>query len=324
MMQRHMPMGYKMVNGQIILHEEQAEIVKTIFTDYTAGKSMVAIAKELTIGGVLNANKKPNWNHGSVGKILQNVKYQGDAVYPRLIDLATFKKAQERRAEKESELSRTQQFHAIRNQSIFYGKIRCGECGESYKKYVEHAGKPSEKIKWKCKNYIAQNRVLCRNLFFTEDELKNIFVDATNQLIKQEWMLEKVQSKVMPKVGLELRQIENRIKELEQDGQFSSPELAELVFKRAELYYAGSKIDNHKSNTELIKDALEGMNPMTEFNEELFGNIIKYMTVYRALYIEVEFMNGIIIRENLEYKRKDSKYGSSEKVSSNHTGSSTI
>lgn len=189
---------------------------------------------------------------------------------------------------------------------------------------MEHAGRSSEKIKWKCKNYISQNRVLCRNQFFAEDELKNIFIDATNQLIKQKWMLEKVQPKEQPRISLELRQIENRIKELEQDGQFASPELAELVFKRAEFYYAGSKIDDHKSNTEIIKEALEGIDTLTEFDEELFGNIIKYMTVYQTLYIDVEFINGIIISKNLEYKRKDGKYGSSEKVSCNHTGSSTI
>ena len=85
-MQRHMPMGYKLVNGQIEINEEQANIVKSIFVDYVKGKSLKAIATELTDRSVLNANKKPNWNHGSVGKMLQNVKYKGDELYPRLID----------------------------------------------------------------------------------------------------------------------------------------------------------------------------------------------------------------------------------------------
>ena len=70
-MQRHMPMGYKMVDGQIKISEEHAKIVKSIFADYVKGKSLKAIATELTDRSILNANKKPNWNHGSVGKILQ-------------------------------------------------------------------------------------------------------------------------------------------------------------------------------------------------------------------------------------------------------------
>ena len=322
MMQRHMPMGYKMVNGLIEINEEQAQIVKAIFTDYIKEKSLKAIAKKLSDKGVLNANMKPNWNHGSVGKILQNVKYQGDEFYPRLIDEATFKKAQDRRTATEVKLGRTQQFNAMKNQSIFSGKIKCGECGETYKKYIEHAGKTSEKIKWKCRKYIFENRVLCRNSFFTEDELKSTFIEATNQLIKQKKMLEKISPQEPPKMNLELRQTDNRIKELEQGGEFSSPELAELIFKRAELNYEGSKIADHKLNTEKIKEALTGINALTEFNEELFETIIKQMTVYKETFVKVEFINGITFNISIEYKRKDGKNGSSEKNGSNHTASS--
>lgn len=322
MMQRHMPMGYKMVNGQIQINGEHAKIIKSIFADYVEGKSLKSIATELTDRSVLNANKKPNWNHGSVGKILQNVKYQGDEFYPRLIDEATYKKAQDLRTATEVKLGRTQQFNAMKNQSIFSGKIKCGECGETYKKYVEHAGKPSEKIKWKCKHYIFQNRVLCRNSFFIDDELKSIFTEATNQLIRQKKRLDKIQPDEPPKMNLELRQTDNRIKELEQDGEFSSPELAELIFKRAVLYYDGSTVADQKRNAGKLKSALSDINILTEFNEELFEIIIKRMTVYKETSVKVEFINGVIINISIEYKRKDGKNGSSEKNGSNHTASS--
>lgn len=321
-MQRHMPMGYKMVNGQIEINEEQAQIVKAIFTDYIKGKSLKAIAKKLSDKGVLNANMKPNWNHGSVGKMLQNVKYQGDELYPRLISEANFKKAQDLRTATEVKLGRSQQFNAMKNQSIFSGKIKCGECGETYKKYIEHAGKPSEKIKWKCRNYIFQNRVLCRNSFFTEEELKSIFTEATNQLIRQKKRLDKIQPIEPPKMNLEFRQTDNRIKELEQDGEFSSPELAELIFKRSVLYYEGSNVADQKWNAEKLKSALTDINTLTGFNVELFEAIIKRMTVYKETSVKVEFINGIIINISIEYKRKDGKYGSSEKDGSDYTASS--
>lgn len=322
MMQRHMPMGYKMINGQIEINEEQANIVKSIFADYVKGKSLKSIATELTDRSVLNANKKPNWNHGSVGKILQNVKYQGDEFYPRLIDEVTFKKALDLRTATEVKLGRTQQLNAMKNQSIFSGKIKCGECGETYKKYIEHAGKPSEKIKWKCRNYIFQNRVLCRNSFFTEEELKSIFTEATNQLISQKKRLDNIQPNEPPKMNLEFRQTDNRIKELEHDGEFSSPELAELIFKRAVLYYEGSNVADQKWNAEKLKSALSDINTLTEFNDELFEIIIKRMTVYKETSVKVEFINGVIINISIEYKRKDGKNGSSEKNGSNHTASS--
>jgi len=324
MIQRHMPMGYKMVNGNIEIQEEQAKTVKRIFKDYINGKSMIAIAKELTAMRVMNANKTPNWNHGSVGKILQNVKYQGDTLYPKLIEKGVFTKAQQRRAAKEAELGRTQQIYTKRKQTVFSGKIRCGECGEMYRKYIEHAGKPSEKIKWKCKNYILQNLVFCKNQFNTDDELKGMFISATNELIKKKWMLEKIPKKELPKISLELRQTENRIKELEQEEQYSSPKLAELVFKRAELYYIGSKIDDRKSNVEKIKEALAGIEIITEFDEQMFETIIKQMTIYKDTKVEVEFINETVIEIPIETQGKDGKDGSSKKDGSNHTTANKI
>lgn len=324
MMQRHMPMGYKMMNGAIEIQEEHAKTVKSIFTDYINGKSMFAIAKDLTEKGVLNANQKPNWNHGSVGKILKNIKYQGNECYPRLIDEAIFIKAQERRESVEKKLSRTQQVQALRNQTVFSGIIRCGECGESYKKYIEHAGKPSEKIKWKCKHYIYQNRVLCINHFFTDDNLKEIFMEATNQLLRQRWLIEKVKPQEPPRMSMDLRETENRIKELEQEGDYSNPELPELIMSRAQLYYAGAKVYDQPRNAEKLKEALADISNLKEFDEELFKVIIKQITIYKETKIAVEFIGDIIIERPIETKRKDGNHGSSKKDGSNHTASNEI
>ena len=321
-MQSHTPIGYKMVNGNIKIDEEQAKTVKTIFEEYTKGKSMLAIAKGLTEKGILNANKKTNWNHGSVGKILQNVKYMGDTYYPIIIDEAVFQEVQEKRKKREIELGKTTLQNTMKKQSVFNRKILCGECGSYYKIYAEHAGKKSEKKKWKCKNYLINNKVNCRNLFYTNEELKGIFIDAVNELIQKKWMLEKREKKEPLKMSFELRQTENRIKELEQEEEYSSPELAVLIFKRAELMYNCLKVDDYKNNTEKIKKALQDKQIITEFDEELFETIIKHITVYQDAKVEVEFINGIIIKMDLEYKRKDEKDGSSKKDGSNHTATS--
>ncbi len=86
MQQWHMPIGYKMVDGRIVLDKEKAEVVKEIFINYINGLSLIKIAQELTTAGFPNANNKPSWNHGSVGRILENIKYMGDTIYPQIID----------------------------------------------------------------------------------------------------------------------------------------------------------------------------------------------------------------------------------------------
>jgi hypothetical protein len=121
-----------------------------------------------------------------------------------------------------------------------------------------------------------------------------------------------------------LREIGAKIKELEQEGAYSSPELPELIFRRAQLYYAGAKVYDNPSNTEKIKGALEAVNTLTEFDEELFITIIKQMTIYKETKIEVEFINGIVIERPLETQGKDGKDGSSKKDGSNYTTPSKI
>ncbi|WP_313758894.1 recombinase family protein, partial [Tissierella sp.] len=70
--QRHMPIGYKLIDGKVLLDDKKVEVVQKIFRDYLNGTSMIGIAKELTVIGFPNANNKLSWNHGSVGIILEN------------------------------------------------------------------------------------------------------------------------------------------------------------------------------------------------------------------------------------------------------------
>lgn len=297
-MQRHMPIGYSLIDGKIVIDFEKAEVVQKIFSEYLNGASLIAIAKKLTAAGLLNGNNKPNWNHGSVGRILDNTKYLGDSMYPQIIDKVTFELVQQQRKAKNKKLGRTSQINIRKNQSIFTSKLKCGECGENYGKYTHHAGRPSEKSSWRCKRYIYQNRVHCRNLFLTGKEIENIFISATNKILSRMWILDKEKKKEQPKINMEIRKLEERIKELEDEKQFSSKELAELVFKRAKAYYNISTIDDYDYKTKKMKEELLDKEILTEFNEELFINIIKEIIIYKNGKIQVEYINGIMMEED--------------------------
>ena len=101
-----MPLGYRMTGGKIVIDSEQAEIIKGIFQEYSEGASLYQLARKLTDQGALNANHKPVWNHGTVGKILENRKYLGDEFYPTIIESELFTQVQDRRKEKSRELGR--------------------------------------------------------------------------------------------------------------------------------------------------------------------------------------------------------------------------
>ncbi|GIW57293.1 MAG: hypothetical protein KatS3mg083_238 [Candidatus Dojkabacteria bacterium] len=72
-------LGYdKDEEGNLVINEKQAKIVRRIYKDYLDGKGPNRIDRELEEEGVPNWNGKPKWYESSIRKILSNEKYKGD------------------------------------------------------------------------------------------------------------------------------------------------------------------------------------------------------------------------------------------------------
>lgn len=293
MMQRHMPMGYKLVDGKVQLDEPKVAIVKKVFQDYISGTSTQAIAKQLTQMGVLNANNKASWNHGSIGKILENVKYMGDEFYPQMIDAELFEQVQKRRKERCEQLGRSIQPNNPNRQYIFTGMLRCGECGEIYRKYIEHAGRKTERSLWKCKKYIYKNRVCCRCSFLTDEQIEKAFLDIANKILARIQILDRKCKKEPIPYNHKFHELDKQIKELEAEGRYSSKELPALIYERAKAFYQTAQIDDYDYSTEKIKQAFSGIQPLREFDKELFLTVVKQVTIYADHRLMFEFINGL-------------------------------
>lgn len=73
--------GYvKDENGDLVIDEEQAAIVRLIFDLYLGGKSILGIVKELKERGIKSPTGKDNWPKRSIEEMLSNEKYIGIAV----------------------------------------------------------------------------------------------------------------------------------------------------------------------------------------------------------------------------------------------------
>lgn len=77
--------GYIMINGKVVINEEQAEKVRIFFEFYISGQSLK----------VASENAGLNIFHGSAGKMLRNKHYLGDEHYPAIITEKVFDKAEE-------------------------------------------------------------------------------------------------------------------------------------------------------------------------------------------------------------------------------------
>ena len=74
-------LGYtKDADGNLVIDEAQAEIVRRIYREYLQGLSMDKIAAGLEADGILTGAGKERWHPSTIKKILTNEKYIGDAL----------------------------------------------------------------------------------------------------------------------------------------------------------------------------------------------------------------------------------------------------
>ena len=71
--------GYdKDENGKLVINEEQAEVVRTIFKMYDNGYGPSEIIRYLETNNIPTITGKKEWNASTIVGILKNEKYKGD------------------------------------------------------------------------------------------------------------------------------------------------------------------------------------------------------------------------------------------------------
>ena len=81
-------------DGNLVVNEEQAKVVRRIYALFLEGNTPYAISKILTEDGVPTPGGKKNWSKTVVLSILKNEKYKGDALLQKVYteDFLTKKK----------------------------------------------------------------------------------------------------------------------------------------------------------------------------------------------------------------------------------------
>lgn len=69
------PYGYTLINEEIIVNEEKADVVRSIFGYYLAGASLGKIVDMLSAKGIPSPSGNPKSGRAAVDKLLSNAKY---------------------------------------------------------------------------------------------------------------------------------------------------------------------------------------------------------------------------------------------------------
>ncbi|HEM2695141.1 recombinase family protein [Streptococcus pluranimalium] len=105
---KHLPKGYKIENGKIIVSKEEALKIQSLFEKYLEGFNLVKAAETVGIKG----------SHGTISRILENEKYIGALNYPPIISKEIFEKVQTRRSEIAKKLGRDNFKEKVKDRKI--------------------------------------------------------------------------------------------------------------------------------------------------------------------------------------------------------------
>lgn len=192
-------------DGNLVVYEEQAKIVRRIYGLFLQGKSPYVIARQLTEEGIPTPGGKKVWGRAVVQSILTNEKYKGDALLQKIYTtdfLTKKKKANEGEVPQyyvegnheaiidPAVFDRVQLLMQSRcpgknrssSVSIFSSKIKYADCGSWYSAKVWHSNDKYRKTIWQCNHKFKEK---CHTPHFDEETIKVMFIKATNILVGQ-------------------------------------------------------------------------------------------------------------------------------------------
>ena len=211
-------LGYdKDKNGNLVVNEKQAKIVRRIYKEFLDGKGANRIAKDLELSGVPNWNGKAKWYEGSIRKMLTNEKYKGDALlqktytvdflskkradnngevpqyyvedsHPAIIDKEMWEAVQlemERRRNFALEYD-IQKLEYATTDNPFAGRVICGTCGQVFGRKVWNSTDDRfRRVIWRCNGkYLVKGKKGCESKHIDDGALYQAFVGAFNIMVE--------------------------------------------------------------------------------------------------------------------------------------------
>lgn len=229
--------GFEIVDGQMVVKEDEAAVIRRIFDLYLQGVGKQNIANILNAEGVPRRYGQKKWHHTTVDYVVKNERYMGDALLQKeyTTDTVPFRKKrnhgekaqyyvensnpsivsrevfQATQRLQESRITTTRREH----NSILSGILRCPDCGSTFRRQLLRGT-----VYWMCSDKAAgatscKSRRVRENAVFDTfcllvDKLSAHRQDLLGTLIHQLEMMQNRSSEIQKKI----RQIDKQIADL--------------------------------------------------------------------------------------------------------------
>ena len=194
-------------DGEPVINEAEAEVVRLIYRLFLAGKTPVMICKQLEEMHILTPSGKTVWSKTTVTSILQNEKYKGDALLQKCFTVDFLSKrtkantgevpqyyvenshpaiiVPEEWEQVQAEFARRKTMGgAYSGKDVLSARLVCEECGGFFGSKVWHSTDKYRKIIWQCNNKWKKD-VHCQTPILESGTVRGMFLEAYGQFMEK-------------------------------------------------------------------------------------------------------------------------------------------
>lgn len=289
---RVIPFGYCMKNGEITVDFTESKAVVRIFEEYLNGSSLLQIARLMESEKIRYTADSEHWNKNMVKRIIENEKYLGNDKYPQITSKIFFTQANEKRISKATSVSVIpEDLQEIRNRTY------CSECGHK----LSRIGGNCHHEKWDCRNpdcYKFEYQL-------TDQMIIGAVLTVLNTAIANPNLIENNGEISVYSPTADVIRKQNEINQMTDSVQPDFDRIKSEIFKLAELKYTCCTYNGNPQKTAEIKALLENHEQLNTIDIGLFKACISRIWISHFCTVEIEFINGIVIKNLTERKNEN-------------------
>ena len=188
--------GYRVENKKVVIHEEEARIVRRMFEDCASGKQVKTIIEELNEKGILNRGKP--FSKNTVYFLLSNEKYAGICrhnnevftnIYPRIVPNEIFSLVSKKIADNRYGKHNPNVYYLLRN------RMFCGYCGKPVNSETGTSQSGEVKRYYKCSGKRIDKS--CPSNSIRKDLIEQIVLDTTYEALSSDENIKLLTDKIM-------------------------------------------------------------------------------------------------------------------------------
>ena len=289
---RVIPFGYCMRNGEVIVNLAESKAVIRLFEEYLNGSSLLQIAKLMEFKKIRYSEDSGHWNKNMVKRIIENEKYLGTEKYPKIISEKFFNQANEKRMMKATSVCViSEDLQEIRKRTY------CAECGHR----LSRIGGNSKYEHWDCRNPD------CYRLEYqlTDQMIIGVVLTVLNAAIANPNLIENNGeiSTYSPTADVIRRQ--NEINQMIDSTQLDFDRIKSELYRLTEMKYDCCTYNDDPQKTKQLMNLLENQKQLNTLDIGLFKSCVNRIWISHFCATEVEFINGVHIKNITERKNKN-------------------